>query len=126
MWTTTDCMLYFSSIEYLGEEYYDDTVTVTMGPTTITGNTITSTDYYGAYIEYYDIAYDTYGQSAVTLGPFTFSNNTVNAYYEALYFYVSYWGEYMYEDSSLVVNAHTFTNNTLTSTNDSAFYFDLE
>jgi hypothetical protein len=116
---------YFSSIEYLGEEYYDEAVTVAMGPTTITGNTITSTNYYGAYIEYYDIAYDTYGRSAVTLGPLTFSNNTVNSYYEALYFYVDYWGDYMYDDSSLVVNALTFTNNTLTSSNDNAFYFEL-
>jgi hypothetical protein len=116
--------LYFSSIEYLGEEYYDDAVTVTMGPTTITGNDIT-TDYYGAYIEYYDTSYDTYGHSTVTLGALTFSDNTVNAYYEALYFYVDYWGEYLYDDSSLVVNAHTFTNNTLTSTTDSAFYYYL-
>jgi len=114
--------MYFSYAEYLGEEYFDDPVQVTIGPVNITGNSITSNDYYGAYIEYYDIAYDTYGQSSVVLGPFTFSNNTVNSYYEALYYYVDYWGEYMYEDSSLLVNPITISNNTLNSREDSGLY----
>jgi hypothetical protein len=117
--------IYFDPITYIGEQYWGDTVVVTMGPTNITGNTFTSDDYYGAYIEYYDMAYYTYGQSKIVIGAVNVSNNTITSYYDALYFYIDYLGDYMYEDSSLLFNPITLNDNKLTSTDDDAMYVEL-
>jgi len=118
--------LYISYIEYLGEEYWGDTVQVTLGPINITDNTITSVADYGAYVEYYDMAYETYGQSQVILQPLAVTGNTIYSYDEAFIFYVSYWGDNMDEDSSLLVQNITIVNNTFFSTNNGGAIFDID
>ena len=113
-------------IEDVGDQYWGDTAMVTFGPATVTGNMITSTSDYGVYVYYYEMGYDVYGESNVIVHPFTFSNNTVNSYYQALYLDFDYWGESVYEDATVLIHPMTFSNNTLNSSDYEGVYFNLE
>ena len=110
----------------LGEEYWDDQVMVNLGPINVSGNSFASNDMQAVYFVSADIGRDVYGRSAVSLGPLTFSNNTVVAETESLFFAFTSVGRDMYENSSLAVNSITINGNTMTTNTGNAVTFLID
>ncbi len=100
--------------------YYDlyGNSKISVGPTNISGNTISA--YYEALYPYFDyVGYEMYEHSVLTMSPWTISNNilttTNSADYAALtiYYYDYDVGSYMYDDSSATLPNWLITNNTI-------------
>lgn len=119
---------YSEGIYYIGEQYQGDSVDITTGSRTVSGNTINSNDYYGLYMDLDYIGWDMYGTSTVDYGDLNISNNTItSAYYEAFYFYCWYQaGYHMYEDASATLGSVTISGNTLTSSGAAALNYFFE
>lgn len=109
----------------IGEAAAGDSVAVTTGPRTISGNTVNSNGSYGLYMDLEYIGYEMYGTSAVNYGSLTVSNNTVISNSQALYVYWYETGYDLDEDSSVSLGSMTISNNILTSQNSDAFYYDM-
>lgn len=109
---------------YMGVDDGSDTVEVTFGPMNITGNDLSATSGYGAYLGVDYFGYDVYAQTKTNVGLITVDNNTVKSVNsEALYFdYQMNCGEYMYDNSQITLTGLVFTNNTITSTNNYGVY----
>ena len=107
-------------IAVLGEEFWDDSAVVSVGPVTIDGNSFTSAEEYGVSVGYSDVAASTFGRSEVSLGPLAVTNNTVHSEKNALLINGVISGIYMHEESSLQVGPITVRDNTLTANNDGA------
>jgi hypothetical protein len=102
----------FESVHTLGDPSRDDTVKVSLGGTTITGNTI-SANYYVTYLIHDSVAYDTYGHSSVATAPLFISDNTLTSQWDnALYIELVNIAQ-LHDNSSLAWGPITVNNNTL-------------
>ncbi len=115
-------------VYYIGTEGGTDTVKVDFGPMTISGNDLTSSDSYGAYLDIDYFGYDQYAQTKVDVGLITVHDNDITATggSEGLYFYYYYEsGYYMDDDAELTIAGLTFTDNRISSAGSDGVYFDL-
>ena len=119
--------LYSNSIDSLGEQNENDSVSVTTGSHTVSGNTINSNNSWGLYIDLSTIGSNLYGTSALNYGGYSVSGNTVTSERTPFYFYVSGLGDNLYENATVSLGPVSITGNTLTANNNfdgMEFYFD--
>ncbi len=103
----------------IGQQYWNDSATVTVGATSISGNTLTSVTGPGIHIQN-SAAVTIYGRSTLTLGALSITGNTVLSDGAACTLNYISCGSNMHDDSVLQVQGVTITNNTFTSANDTA------
>ncbi len=109
--------LYFMQgpVIMIGEQYWEDTVVITIGSTTISDNTLTSDANSGVIIQNHATGDGIFGLSKVVREPMTFINNTVVSERTACMIEDTSSGRHLFEDSSLLVKSMTIRNNPLTS-----------
>lgn len=112
--------LYFYYYSDSGDYMYDDAQANFAG-LIFTNNRITSTNNYGAYIYLDYLGYDMNDNSKVTVGPTTFTGNTITSYYEALYLYFYVVAYEMNNSASFTMSPWTISNNTFTATNSADY-----
>lgn len=110
---------------YIGNQYWEDTASVTFGPRNVTDNTIHSENRDGIFVHINYVGNDMYGSTSVNYGDFNITGNTITADEYALHFEWQEIGYNMYEDSTTTIGAVTVSNNTLTSSTGDALYFEM-
>lgn len=116
--------------------YFYGTTSAVFGDLTVSGNTVTATDYGtysstdGIYLDYMDYIGDIYDETTITTGAITVTNNTVDVDDYGIYFYsygIWYIGEEGQGDSVAVTTGpRNISGNTVNSNDYYGLYMDLE
>ncbi len=81
----------------------------------------------GIYFDIYGVCYDNYDQSVTVLGDHTITNNVMNVGYEAIILYYDYLGDYLSDDSELIVGNLTIADNVIFECSSGIYvnYYDI-